>query len=212
MKTLKVELDKSAISEFEFGTNLSQLNDKLITAVGGGQEFKTALGNMTGALLTASGALGETQVKLGAIQGVAVAVANGVKKLDLVDFPNLDNQLGTLSQQLDVSRVKSKHGAEAAYVLAGLQRAAGDAALEHAEDLITLATTQELSGNMSDKLAEKLTELADKLRQNHKLEEGLKQSSKGKSPSDLYKSQLDKLNSQINAYTDLTHIRNIWNL
>lgn len=209
VKILKSELDKSAISEFDFGTNLSQLNDKLITAVGGGQEFKTALGNMTGALLTASGALGETQVKLGAIQGVAVAVANGVKKLDLVDFPNLDNQLGTLSQQLDVSRVKSKHGAEAAYVLAGLQRAAGDAALEHAEDLITLATTQELSGNMSDKLAEKLTELADKLRQNHKLEEGLKQSSKGKSPSDLYKSQLDKLNNQINAYTDITELQKL---
>ena len=209
VKTLKVELDKSAISEFEFGTKLSQLNDKLITAVGGGQEFKTALGNMTGALLTASGALGETQVKLGAIQGVAEAAASSMKKLDLVDFPNLDNQLGTLSQQLDVSRVKADYGAEAAYVLAGLQRAAGDAALEHAEDLIKLATTQQLSGNMSDKLGEKLTELAGKLRQNHKLEENLKQSSKGKSPADLYKSQLDKLNNQINAYTDITELQKL---
>lgn len=209
VKTLKSELDKSAISEFEFGTKLSQLNDKLITAVGGGQEFKTALGNMTGALLTASGALGKTQVKLGAIQGVAVAVANGVKKLDLVDFPNLDNQLGTLSQQLDVSRVKSQYGAEAAYVLAGLQRAAGDAALEHAEDLIKLATTQQLSGNMSDKLGEKLTELAEKLRANHKLEENLKRSGKDKSPAELYKSQLDKLNSQINAYTDITELQKL---
>lgn len=209
VKTLKVELDKSAISEFEFGTKLSQLNDKLITAVGGGQEFKTALGNMTGALLTASGALGETQVKLGAIQGVAEAAASSMKKLDLVDFPNLDNQLGTLSQQLDVSRVKADYGAEAAYVLAGLQRAAGDAALEHAEDLIKLATTQQLSGNMSDKLGEKLTELAGKLRQNHKLEENLKQSSKGKSPAELYKSQLDKLKSQINAYTDITELQKL---
>jgi len=87
---------------------------------------------MTGALLTSSRALGETQVKLGAIQGVAEAVASGIKTIDVVDFPNLDNQLGTLSLQLDVNRVKSKHGAEAAYVLAGLQRAAGDAALEHA--------------------------------------------------------------------------------
>ena len=209
VKILKSELDKSAISEFEFGTKLSQLNDKLITAVGGGQEFKTALGNMTGALLTASGALGETQVKLGAIQGVAEAAASSMKKLDLVDFPNLDNQLGTLSQQLDVSRVKADYGAEAAYVLAGLQRAAGDAALEHAEDLIKLATTQQLSGNMSDKLGEKLTELAGKLRQNHKLEENLKQSSKGKSPADLYKSQLDKLNNQINAYTDITELQKL---
>ena len=209
VKILKSELDKSAISEFDFGTNLSQLNDKLITAVGGGQEFKTALGNMTGALLTASGALGETQVKLGAIQGVAEAAASSMKKLDLVDFPNLDNQLGTLSQQLDVSRVKSQYGAEAAYVLAGLQRAAGDAALDHAEDLIKLATTQQLSGNMSDKLGEKLTELAGKLRQNHKLEENLKQSSKGKSPAELYKSQLDKLNNQINAYTDITELQKL---
>ncbi|MFQ1007689.1 tape measure protein [Gilliamella apicola] len=209
LKNLKSELDKGTISEFDFGTKLSQLSDKLITAVGGGQEFKTALGDMTGALLTASDALGETQVKLGAIQGVAEAVAGGVKKLDLVDFPNLDNQLGTLSQQLDVSRVKSNHGAEAAYVLAGLQRAAGDAALEHAEDLITLATTQKLSSNMSDELAKKLTELAEKLRANHKLEENLKRSGKDKSPAELYKSQLDKLNNQINAYTDITELQKL---
>ncbi|OTP93200.1 tape measure protein [Gilliamella apicola] len=209
LKNLKSELDKGTISEFDFGTKLSQLSDKLITAVGGGQEFKTALGDMTGALLTASDALGETQVKLGAIQGVAEAVAGGVKKLDLVDFPNLDNQLGTLSQQLDVSRVKSNHGAEAAYVLAGLQRAAGDAALEHAEDLITLATTQKLSSNMSDELAEKLTELANKLRQNYKLEQNLKHSSSSKSPAELYKSQLDKLNNQINAYTDITELQKL---
>ena len=209
VRTLKSELDKGTITADAFGNKFSQLNDKLITAVGGGQEFKTALGNMTGSLLTASSALGETQVKLGAIQAVAEAVAGGVKKLDLVDFPNLDNQLGTLSQQLDVSRVKSQYGAEAAYVLAGLQRAAGDAALDHAEDLIKLATTQQLSGNMSDKLCEKLTELADKLRQNHKLEENLKQSSKGKSPAELYKSQLDKLNSQINAYTDITELQKL---
>lgn len=209
LKNLKSELDKGTITADAFGNKFSQLNDKLITAVGGGQEFKTALGNMTGALLTASGALGETQVKLGAIQGVAVAVANGVKKLDLVDFPNLDNQLGTLSQQLDVSRVKANYGAEAAYVLAGLQRAAGDAALEHAEDLITLATTQKLSSNMSDELAEKLTELAEKLRANHKLEENLKRSGKDKSPAELYKSQLDKLNNQINAYTDITELQKL---
>lgn len=209
VRTLKSELDKGTITADAFGNKFSQLNDKLITAVGGGQEFKTALGNMTGALLTSSSALGETQTKLGAIQGVAEAAAGGVKKLDLVDFPNLDNQLGTLSQQLDVSRVKANYGAEAAYVLAGLQRAAGDAALEHAEDLITLATTQKLSSNMSDELCEKLTELADKLRQNHKLEENLKQSSKGKSPAELYKSQLDKLNNQINAYTDITELQKL---
>lgn len=209
VKTLKVELDKSAISEFEFGTKLSQLNDKLITAVSGGQEFKTALGNMTGALLTASGALGETQVKLGAIQGVAEAAASSMKKLDLVDFPNLDNQLGTLSLQFDVNTAKSAKGAEAAYVLAGLQRAAGDAALEHAADLFKLATTQELSGNMSEKLAAKLLEVDKKLRENFRLEEKLKRSGKDKSPAELYKSQLDKLNNQINAYTDITELQKL---
>ena len=209
LKKLKSELDNGTISEFDFGTKLSQLSDKLITAVGGGQEFKTALGNMTGALLTASSALGETQVKLGAIQGVAEAVAGGVKKLDLVDFPNLDNQLGALSLQLDVNNAKSDYGAESAYVLAGLQRAAGDAALEHAADLIKLATTQELSGKMSDELAEKLTELANKLRQNYKLEQNLKHSSSSKSPAELYKSQLDKLNNQINAYTDITELQKL---
>ena len=209
VKALKSELDNGTITADAFGNKFSQLNDKLITAVGGGQEFKTALGNMTGALLTSSSALGEAQEKLIAIQGVAVAVASGIKTIDVVDFPNLDNQLGTLSLQLDVNRVKSDKGAEAAYVLAGLQRAAGDAALEHAEDLITLATTQKLSGNMSDDLGKKLTELANKLRQNYKLEQNLKHSSSSKSPAELYKSQLDKLNNQINAYTDITELQKL---
>ena len=209
LKNLKSELDKGTISEFDFGTKLSQLSDKLITAVGGGQEFKTALGNMTGALLTSSGALGKAQEKLIAIQGVAVAVASGIKTIDVVDFPNLDNQLGTLSLQLDVNNAKSDYGAESAYVLAGLQRAAGNAALEHAADLFKLATTQELSGNMSDDLGKKLTELANKLRQNYKLEQNLKHSSSSKSPAELYKSQLDKLKSQINAYTDITELQKL---
>ena len=209
VKALKSELDNGTITADAFGNKFSQLNDKLITAVGGGQEFKTALGNMTGALLTSSGALGEAQEKLIAIQGVAVAVASGIKTIDVVDFPNLDNQLGTLSLQLDVNNAKSDYGAESAYVLAGLQRAAGDAALEHAADLFKLATTQELSGNMSDALGKKLTELANKLRQNYKLEQNLKHSSSSKSPAELYKSQLDKLKSQINAYTDITELQKL---
>ena len=209
VKALKSELDNGTITADAFGNKFSQLNDKLITAVGGGQEFKTALGNMTGALLTSSGALGEAQEKLIAIQGVAVAVASGIKTIDVVDFPNLDNQLGTLSLQLDVNNAKSDYGAESAYVLAGLQRAAGDAALEHAADLFKLATTQELSGNMSDALGKKLTELANKLRQNYKLEDKLRHSSSSKSPADLYKSQLDKLNNQINAYTDITELQKL---
>lgn len=209
VKILKGELDKSAISEDEFGNKINQLNDKLITAVGGGQEFKTALGNMTGALFQTSGQLGDAQVKLDALKKEAEGAASGVKKIDVVDFPNLDNQLGTLSLQLDVNNAKSDYGAESAYVLAGLQRAAGNAALEHAEDLITLATTQKLSGNMSDELAEKLTELANKLRQNYKLEDKLRHSSSSKSPAELYKSQLDKLNNQINAYTDITELQKL---
>lgn len=209
VKALKSELDNGTITADAFGNKFSQLNDKLITAVGGGQEFKTALGNMTGALLTSSSALGEAQEKLIAIQGVAVAVASGIKTIDVVDFPNLDNQLGTLSLQLDVNNAKSDYGAESAYVLAGLQRAAGDAALEHAADLFKLATTQELSGNMSDALGKKLTELANKLRQNYKLEQNLKHSSSSKSPAELYKSQLDKLKSQINAYTDITELQKL---
>ena len=209
VKALKSELDNGTITADAFGNKFSQLNDKLITAVGGGQEFKTALGNMTGALLTSSGELGEVKEKLTAIQAVAVAVASGIKTIDVVDFPNLDNQLGTLSLQLDVNNAKSDYGAESAYVLAGLQRAAGDAALEHAADLFKLATTQELSGNMSDALGKKLTELANKLRQNYKLEQNLKHSSSSKSPAELYKSQLDKLKSQINAYTDITELQKL---
>lgn len=209
VKALKSELDNGTITADAFGNKFSQLNDKLITAVGGGQEFKTALGNMTGALLTSSSALGEAKTKLGAIQAVAVAVASGIKTIDVVDFPNLDNQLGTLSLQLDVNNAKSDYGAESAYVLAGLQRAAGNAALEHAADLFKLATTQELSGNMSDELGKKLTELANKLRQNYKLEQNLKHSSSSKSPAELYKSQLDKLKSQINAYTDITELQKL---
>ena len=209
IESLIAQVKNGTLSEKEFGEQFNVANTQLNTATRNSADFGTTLVGMTRETLSSVQALAQQKEKLDAIEQASGDAANSVKQLDLADFPNLENQLGTLSLQLDVSRVKSKSGAEAAYVLAGLQRAAGDAALEHAEDLITLATTQELSGNMSDALGKKLTELAKKLRENFKLEENLKHSKSGKSSVDIYKSQLDKLNNQIHAYTDITELQKL---
>lgn len=210
IESLIAHVKNGTLSEKEFGEQFNVANTQLNTATRNSADFGTTLVGMTRETLSSVQALAQQKEKLDAIEQASGDAANSVKQLDLADFPNLENQLGTLSLQLDVSRVKSKSGAEAAYVLAGLQRAAGNAALEHAEDLITLATTQELSGKMSDALGKKLTELAKKLRENFKLEKNLKHSSKsGKSSVDIYKSQLDKLNNQIHAYTDITELQKL---
>lgn len=223
-----VDTDKKAIEEYAnefdsltkkigngkdgskaFGEQLHVINQKLISAVGGGEQFEKTLTNMTRGILDNTKKLAENKEKLDAIQKATEEAGAGIKKLDVTNFPNLDNQLGVLSQQLDVNKVKSENGAEAAFVLAGLQRAAGDAALEHAADLIALATNQQLSGKMTDELAQKLTDFTDKLRESFKLQEGFKNTKTGKSTADIYKNQLDRLNNQINAYTDITELQKI---
>lgn len=206
---LKNEVKNGEITTSEFGESLYDAGQKLIATAGGGKELEQVIGSVTSELLQNTQKLAENKEKLDAVGNASGETATKIKLLDVTDFPNLENQLGVLSQQLDVNNVKADAGAEAAYVLAGLQRAAGDAALEHAEDLIKLATTQELAGNMSDALGKKLTELDNKLRENFKLEENLKHSKSGKSSVDIYKSQLDKLNNQINAYTDITELQKL---
>lgn len=209
LKILKKSYDSGAISEKDFGNKAGELNDKLVEATGGGNSLKIALGDMTSSLFSSAKNLAESKEKLDAIGKASSEAATGIKLLDTASFPNLDNQLGILSQQLDVNKVKSENGAEAAFVLSGLQRAAGDAALEHAADLIALAKGQDLSGKMTDELAEKLSEFAKKLRESFKLQEGFKHTKTGKSTADIYKNQLDRLNNQINAYTDITELQKI---
>ncbi|NUE95211.1 tape measure protein [Gilliamella sp. ESL0232] len=208
-KALKKSYDEGAISKHDFGNKVGELNEKFADAVGKGQEFKTVLGSMTSAVHSSIDALAESKEKMDAVGKASAETATEIKLLDVADFPNLENQLGVLSQQLDVNKVKSESGAEAAFVLAGLQRAAGDAAIEHAADLIALAKGQELTGKMSEELTEKLRLYTKNLRESFKLQEGFKHSKTIKSAAELYKSQLDKLNSQINAYTDITELQKI---
>jgi tape measure domain-containing protein len=207
--SLKNKLKEGEITSKEFGEKLFEAGQKFTSATAGGEQFKTLIGNITTALLENAQKLAENKEKMDAVGKASAETAKEVKKLDVTDFPNLENQLGVLSQQLDVNNVKADAGAEAAYVLAGLQRAAGDAALEHADDLIALAKGADLSGKMTDKLAQKLSEFAKNLRESFKLQEGFKHSKTIKSAAELYKSQLDKLNSQINAYTDITELQKI---
>ncbi|WP_294844475.1 tape measure protein [uncultured Gilliamella sp.] len=208
-KALKKAYDEGVISKHDFGNKVGELNDKFADIVKKGKEFRTELGSMTSAVHSSIDELAESKEKLEAIGKVSSETTKKIKTIDAASFPNLDNQLGVLNQQLDVNNTKSKYGAEAAFVLSGLQRAAGDAALEHAADLIALATNQQLSGKMTDELAQKLKLFTDKLRESYKLQEGFKNTKTGKSTADIYKSQLDRLNNQINAYTDITELQKI---
>lgn len=207
--SLKNKLKEGEIKSKEFGEKLFESGQKFISVTGGGEQVKTLIGNITTALLENAQKLAENKEKLDAMGKASKQAAEGLKELDVKDFPNLENQLGVLSQQIDVANTKSKHGAEAAFVLAGLQRAAGDAALEHAADLIALATNQQTSAKLSAELTEKLRLYTKNLRESFKLQEGFKHSKTIKSAAELYKSQLDKLNSQINAYTDITELQKI---
>ena len=193
----------------EFSDQFYEANSQLNAATHNSKAFETTLIGMTRGTLESAIALAEQKEKLDAMEKASREAANGVKQLDLVDFPNLDNQLATLNQELITNEAKTKYGAEAAFVLAGLQRAAGNAALEHSDSLVELAVKQKLSGNMSDVLGKKLTELARKLRENFKSQEKFKHSGTSLSPADLYKSQLVKLNNQINAYTDITELQKL---
>ena len=209
VKALKKAYDEGDISKHDFGNKVGELNDKFADIVKKGKEFRTELGSMTSAVHSSIDELAESKEKLEAIGKVSSETTKKIKTIDAASFPNLDNQLGVLNQQLDVNNTKSKYGAEAAFVLSGLQRAAGDAALEHAADLIALATNQQLSGKMTDELAQKLKLFTDKLRESFKLQEGFKNTKTGKSTADIYKNQLDRLNNQINAYTDITELQKI---
>ena len=193
----------------EFSDQFYEANSQLNAATHNSKSFETTLIGMTRGTLESAIALAEQKEKLDAMEKVSREAANGVKQLDLVDFPNLDNQLATLNQELITNEAKTKYGAEAAFVLAGLQRAAGNAALEHSDSLVELVVKQELSSKMSEKLGKKLTELAGKLRENFRLQEKFKHSGTSQSPADLYKSQLVNLNNQINAYTDITELQKL---
>ncbi|MCO6516695.1 MAG: hypothetical protein J6586_09460, partial [Snodgrassella sp.] len=137
--SLKNKLKEGEITSKEFGEKLFEAGQKFTSAIAGGEQFKTLIGNITTALLKNAQELAVNKEKLDAVGNASGETATKIKLLDAADFPNLENQLGVLSQQLAVNKVKADAGAEAAFVLAGLQRAAGDAALEHADDLIALA-------------------------------------------------------------------------
>jgi tape measure domain-containing protein len=119
LKELKKSYDEGAISKHDFGNKVGELNEKFADAVGKGQEFKTVLGSMTSAVHSSIDALAESKEKIEAVGKASVETAEEIKTLDVKDFPNLKNQLGVLSQQLQVANTKSEYGAEAAFVLAG---------------------------------------------------------------------------------------------
>ena len=183
--------------------------DTLNKATLNNEQFGSSLVQMTSKLLNNVNVLAQEKEKLDAMNKASEAAQNGVKKLDLADFPNLGYQLRILNQDLETNSQKTGLSAEQVYILAGLQKAAGNAALAHSEDLIALVTNQELSAEMSAKLAEKLKEYIEKLRKSYQEQEKLKHSSLDKNPTNLYQSQLRKLNDQINAYKDITELQKI---
>ena len=209
IEVLKNKVIEGEITSKEFGEGINEAGISLINATGGGEQFTNLLNTITGSLLQNIAALAETKIKIDATKKASEETAGGLKKLDLADFPNLGYQLRILNQDLETNSQKTGLSAEQVYILAGLQKAAGNAALAHSEDLIALVTNQELSAEMSAKLAEKLKEYIEKLRKSYQEQEKLKHSSLDKNPTNLYQSQLRKLNDQINAYKDITELQKI---
>ena len=209
IEVLKNKVIEGEITSKEFGEGINEAGISLINATGGGEQFTNLLNTITGSLLQNIAALAETKIKIDATKKASEETAGGLKKLDVADFPNLGYQLRILNQDLETNSQKTGLSAEQVYILAGLQKAAGNAALAHSEDLIALVTNQELSAEMSDELAEKLKDYIEKLRKSYQEQEKLKRSSLDKNPTNLYQSQLGKLNDQINAYKDITELQKI---
>ena len=209
IEVLKNKVIEGEITSKEFGEGINEAGISLINATGGGEQFTNLLNTITGSLLQNIAALAETKIKIDATKKASEETTGGLKKLDLADFPNLGYQLRTLNQELETNSKKTGLSAEQVYILAGLQKAAGNAALAHSEDLIALVTNQELSAEMSAQLAGKLKEYIEKLRKSYQEQEKLKHSSLDQNPTNLYQSQLGKLNDQINAYKDITELQKI---
>ena len=207
--TLYDQVKNGTLLDYGFGEELYETNNQLNKATLNNEQFGSSLVQMTSKLLNNVNVLAQEKEKLDAMNKASEAAQNGVKKLDLADFPNLGYQLRILNQDLETNSQKTGLSAEQVYILAGLQKAAGNAALAHSEDLIALVTNQELSAEMSAKLAEKLKEYIEKLRKSYQEQEKLKHSSLDKNPTNLYQSQLRKLNDQINAYKDITELQKI---
>lgn len=207
--TLYDQVKNGTLLDYGFGEELYEANNQLNKATLNNEQFGSSLVQMTSKLLNNVNVLAQEKEKLDAMNKASEAAQNGVKKLDLADFPNLGYQLRILNQDLETNSQKTGLSAEQVYILAGLQKAAGNAALAHSEDLIALVTNQELSAEMSDELAEKLKDYIEKLRKSYQEQEKLKRSSLDKNPTNLYQSQLGKLNDQINAYKDITELQKI---
>ncbi|WP_158487418.1 tape measure protein [Pragia fontium] len=101
------------------------------------------------------------------VSDISVAADEAQKLTD--NFENLDKSINSTTLQIDVADLASKGLAEQAFVLAGLQKAAGDAALKHRADLIALAQGGAIAGEMTDELATKLRDHAAQFRNLFKL-------------------------------------------
>nr|WP_179038167.1 tape measure protein [Limnobaculum xujianqingii] len=141
----------------------------------------------------------------GAIESASPATAEITK-----DFEGFGKAADSLALQLDVSRLNAAGAAREAYILAGLQKVAGDAALKHKDDLLALAKGQVMSGAISEELALRLTDYAAKLGQvfddgkqtkaltaSHKAANGIAQS---------YQRQLESLDQQIALFGQTTEV------
>ncbi|MBK5146016.1 hypothetical protein I2494_20325 [Budviciaceae bacterium BWR-B9] len=141
------------------------------------------------------------------------AAANEAARLAL-NFESLDKSINSTALQIDVAKLASKGLSEEAFVLAGLQRAMGDAALESAADLITLAKSEEIAGDMAEGLKAKLTDLAGKLKSLYKLNEEKPKKSKasggsGNKPEDTFKRQNAQMLQQIALYGKTSELAKI---
>lgn len=125
-------------------------------------------------------------------------------------FDGFEKAANSLALQLDVASLNASGTAKEAYILAELQKVAGDAALKHKDDLIALAKGQKVSGAITDELAGKLTDYAAKLGQ---LFDSNKQTkSVGKSANgvaDAFKRQVENQRQQIALFGQTTELAKI---
>ena len=212
---MKIQMAKDVLSgKMEGGigisTDLEALNNELAINIGKVQTVKQGLDKVNGeySMLT------NNAYRHGiALQEMVIAITETANEASQLanNFDNLDKSIGSTTLQIDVATLTARKMGAEAFILAGLQQAAGEAALQHRDDLIALAQGQAVAGNMSDELVAKLQDYAVQLKSLYKLnqEKPKNTGGGGNKLEDSFKRQNEQMQQQIALYGQTTELAKI---
>lgn len=195
VQTLTESVKNNAITQKDFATEIAKVNDKALKGIDINDTTRKTIENLSADLSPLVGQLIKGSQVIDYINQGSDNFGNKLK--DSINFTNIENQYGSLSQQLAIVKIRTEEGAEAADILSGLQRAAGEEALLHADALYKMAKEQKIVGEYTDITREKLEQYLELIKKQREINENIKR-------DENYKNALNALKSQISATKQLS--------